>query len=97
MYSGLIPLVTRWAGIDTEDFGVTFQGETVEEIEKGVREFSELPEAWYRERSERTRRAAEAKYSEAAFLKRWNKILAAVLDSAAAPRAIRGFDFASRD
>ena len=79
MYSGLIPLLTREAGIDTEDFGVTFRDDSLEEIERVVREVSELSEEWHREHSSRTRRAAETKYSEDAFLKRWREILGEIL------------------
>jgi hypothetical protein len=84
MYSGLVPLVTRWAGIDTDDFGVTFKDDRLEEIERVVREVSRLPEQWHRERSARTRRAAETHYSEECFLARWRQILAAVLSRSAA-------------
>lgn len=80
MYSGLIPLVTRAAGIDTEDFGVTFSDDSLEEIEKVIREVSQLSEEWHREHSIRTRKIAEEKYSEDAFLSRWREILADILD-----------------
>jgi hypothetical protein len=81
MYSGLIPLVTREAGIDTEDVGVTFSDDSLEEIERVVREVSQLPEKWHRERSSRTRKAVEEKYSEDAFLNRWRDILAEIVTS----------------
>ena len=55
MYSGLIPLVTKEAGIDTEDFGVAFSNDSIEEIERVIREVSVLPDSWHRERSIRTR------------------------------------------
>jgi glycosyltransferase involved in cell wall biosynthesis len=79
MYSGLIPLLTREAGIDTEDFGVTFRDDSLEEIERVVREVAELPEDWHRERSVKTRQAAEANYSEDAFLDRWRDMLGEIL------------------
>jgi glycosyltransferase involved in cell wall biosynthesis len=82
MYSGLIPLVTREAGIDTEDFGVTFSDDSLDEIERVVREVSQLPADWHREHSIKTHKIAEAKYSEDAFLKRWRSILSEVLRSA---------------
>jgi glycosyltransferase involved in cell wall biosynthesis len=79
MYSGLIPMVTREAGLDTEDFGVTFADDSLEEIERAVRQVSQLPKEWHLERSIRTREVAEAKYSEEAFLNRWREILAEIL------------------
>ncbi len=75
MHAGLIPLVTREDGLDTEDFGLTFADDSLEEIEREVVRLSNLPEAWHRERSLRTRAVAEEKYSETAFIERWREIL----------------------
>ena len=80
MYSGLIPIVTRAAGIDTEDFGITFLDDSLEEIERVIVEVSQLPESWHRVRSIRTRKVAEEKYSEAAFINRWREILFEILN-----------------
>jgi glycosyltransferase involved in cell wall biosynthesis len=82
MHSGLIPLVTREAGIDTEDFGITFTDDSLEEIERVILEVSEKPESWHRERSIRTRRVSEEKYSEDAFMNRWRDILTEILNGA---------------
>ncbi len=71
MYSGLIPLVTKESGIDTEEFGITFADDSLEEIERVIVEVSEKPESWHRERSIRTRAVSEEKYSEDAFMDRW--------------------------
>jgi glycosyltransferase involved in cell wall biosynthesis len=81
MHSGLIPLVTKWAGIETGDFGVTLE-ETVEDIERVVCYLSQLPAEWHRERSIRARQIAEARYSEEAFIKRWRHVLTETLDNA---------------
>jgi glycosyltransferase involved in cell wall biosynthesis len=79
MYSGLIPLVTKEAGIDTENFGVTFSDDSLDAIERVIREVSQLPADWHRDHSIRTRKIAEEKYSEDAFLNRWRNILSEVL------------------
>ena len=76
MYSGLIPLVTREAGIDTEDFGVTFADDSLDEIERVVVDLAARPAKWHRERSIKTRRVAEGGYSERAFWSRWKEIIA---------------------
>jgi glycosyltransferase involved in cell wall biosynthesis len=86
MYSGLIPLVTREEGIDTEDFGITFSDDSLEEIEKVILEVSHLPERWHRERSIRTREVSEEKYSEDAFMDRWRNMLAEILSGAGKSR-----------
>jgi glycosyltransferase involved in cell wall biosynthesis len=82
MHAGLIPLVTREVGVDTEEFGVTFADDSLEEIEKVIVRVAQLPETWHREQSLKTRKIAEEKYSEAAFMKRWREILKEVLPSA---------------
>jgi glycosyltransferase involved in cell wall biosynthesis len=82
MYSGLIPLVTREAGIDTEDFGITFSDDSLGEIERVVVEVSERPESWHREHSIKTRKVSEEKYREEAFMDRWRAILDEILNGA---------------
>lgn len=79
MSSGLIPLVTRESGIDTEDCGITFVDDSIEEIERTIIEVSRLPETWHKERSLRTCKISEEKYSVNAFKNRWKEILSEVL------------------
>jgi hypothetical protein len=79
LHAGLMPLVTREAGIDTEDFGLTFPGDGLEEIEAVIVEAAHRPDTWHRAHSLRARRAAETTYSEAAFQRRWREILTQVL------------------
>jgi glycosyltransferase involved in cell wall biosynthesis len=88
MYSGLIPLVTSEAGIDTEDFGLTFSNDSLDEIEKVIRDVSRRPAEWHREHSLKTRKTAEEKYSEDAFLTRWRHLLAEIIHPAETSRRI---------
>jgi len=81
MYAGLIPLVTKEAGIDTEDFGVTFKDDSLEEIENAIVEASRRSEDWLREHSGRTRKVALEKYSEDALRNRWRDILTEITAS----------------
>jgi glycosyltransferase involved in cell wall biosynthesis len=81
MYSGLIPLVTKEAGIDTEDFGITFSDDSLEEVERVIVEVSQKSEEWHREQSIKTRKVAEEKYSEEAFINRWRDILNEILNN----------------
>lgn len=80
MYSGLIPLVTKEVGINTEDFGITFTDDSLEEIERVILEVSEKPWSWHREHSIGTRKVSEVRYSEDAFFERWRIILAEILN-----------------
>jgi len=79
MHSGLIPLVTREAGIDTGDFGLTLSNDSIEEIERTVLDMSQRPPEWLRDRSAKTARSAAALYTEETFRKRWADIVTEVL------------------
>lgn len=79
MHAGLIPLVTRESGIDTDHLGVTFLDDSLEEIERVVRDVSQQPADWHRDRSSRNRHVARARYSEAAFADRWRDIVTEVV------------------
>jgi len=76
---GLIPIISRENGIDVEDFGVMLDNLGLGEIEKTIRQMSEMPEAWLQERSRRTKEAASMKFSEAAFQGRWREMLEQIL------------------
>jgi len=82
MHSGLIPLVTREAGIDTDDFGVTFADDSIEEIEKTVLDVSQRPPEWHRERGAKTARIAAELYGEEAFTRRWRSIITEIAGKA---------------
>ena len=79
MAAGLIPLVTREAGIDTEDFGVTVADDSIDEIERVILELAAMSDGWLRERSRAARKAAQNSYSETEFFRRWREILGEVL------------------
>ena len=78
MFAGLIPVVTREVGIDTESFGFTFADDRIETIRRTVTDLSRLPPEELAARSRETRRVADAQYSEAAFLRRWREIMTEV-------------------
>ncbi len=78
MATGLVPVVSREVGIDTEDFGFTLENCTLEEIEKMILQVSQLPVERIADLSERTRAVCEEKYSETAFRNRWREIIAEI-------------------
>ncbi len=78
MHSGLIPLVTRETGLDTDDFGITFARDAIGEIEGVVLDMARRPPSWLEEHAERTRRAASERFSEEAFARRWRSILSEI-------------------
>ncbi|MFH2107287.1 MAG: hypothetical protein ABII93_01350 [Chrysiogenia bacterium] len=78
MATGLVPVVSREAGIDTEDFGFMLENCTLEEIEKMILQVSQLPAERIADLSEKTRAVCEEKYSETAFRNRWREIIAEI-------------------
>ena len=52
-------MVTRETGVDTEDFGVTFDDDSTGEIEKVIVRLAGSPETWHRQHSVKTRQVAE--------------------------------------
>jgi glycosyltransferase involved in cell wall biosynthesis len=75
MSAGLTPLVTREAGLDTGDFGLTFADDSLEEIARVVGDVAARPAGWHRRQSAATLRVAQTQYSEDAFQARWGEIL----------------------
>ena len=80
MHAGLIPIVTRESGIDTEDFGITLANDSLEEIAETVRTVSQLPDEWFKEHSVLTREKAQSDFSEERFINRWREIVRAICE-----------------
>jgi hypothetical protein len=78
MAAGLIPLVSKEAGIDVEDFGIDLKGCRIAEIDAAVNQATASHVGELRERSAKARLACETIYSEDAFKKKWLEILAAI-------------------
>jgi glycosyltransferase involved in cell wall biosynthesis len=75
MSAGLVPIVTREAGIDLEDFGILFADDRLETIEQTICKAAQLPAREVEILSQRTHEAAKRDFSEEAFLRRWREIL----------------------
>jgi len=67
LHQGLIPVVSREAGIDTGDYGVTLENCSVDEITRVITDLSRKSPDWCADRSRRAREAALNKFSETAF------------------------------
>jgi hypothetical protein len=75
MGQGLIPIVSKEAGIDTGDFGITLKTRTVEEIGRVVDWISGQTSTWHEETTNKVLRAARRDFSQAAFTRRFLEIL----------------------
>ncbi len=79
MNNGIIPIVSREAGIDTADFGITLSSISADEIKKEVDWVASQPANWHREAAMRVFQAARRDFSQAAFTRRFREILAAII------------------
>jgi hypothetical protein len=82
MYAGLIPLVSKESGIDTEDFGTTFAENSRAEIRRQIETVSSYGTDNLLSLSARTRCVCEDKFSESRFVARWKEIIYAINRSA---------------
>jgi hypothetical protein len=67
-----------WLWLDSEHGYVGYK------VERVIIEVSQRPASWHKEHSIKTRKIAEERYSEEAFIKRWRDILSEILNSARA-------------
>ena len=79
MHGGLIPVVSRECGIDTEDFGITLADCSVKTLTDAFSGFASRPPEWHEAQSHKTCAAALGKFSAAAFDRRWREILTTLL------------------
>lgn len=74
MNYGLIPIVTKEAGIDTENFGITLPSYAINDIEKTVDWVSNQSAEWHKKMSNKTYKVSKKKFSQSAFTQRLTEI-----------------------
>lgn len=79
MHQGLIPVVSQETTIDTDDFGITLDTCSIEEIVEVIQDLSQRSPEWCEEMSRRTRKAAVTEFSEAAFLRNMRDAIQCVI------------------
>jgi glycosyltransferase involved in cell wall biosynthesis len=84
MRAGLIPVVTREAGIDVRDFGVLLPEPSVEAIREAVEELSALPAARLREMSRRAWEYTRENHSPEAYSRAYRAMLDYILQARSA-------------
>lgn len=67
MHQGLIPIVSRYSGINTHEYGITLKTCSVDEIVKMIRKLSQHPPEWHEKRSKKTHKAALKYFSDKNF------------------------------
>ena len=73
MAHGLIPIVSKEANIDTKDFGITLQDNSVEQIVSVIRDVSQKPIEWCKHKSALTIEEVQNCYSPEQFLENMKK------------------------
>jgi hypothetical protein len=79
MSQGIIPVVSKEAGIDTEDFGLTLPANTIDQIGAAVDALAAQSVEWHAAQADRVLVAARDKFSQAAFTQRFGDILDQVI------------------
>jgi glycosyltransferase involved in cell wall biosynthesis len=69
MAHGLIPILSKEANIDTKDFGITLNNNSVEEIISVVKDVSQKSDEWYKTKSSMTVEEIQNFYAPEQFLK----------------------------
>ncbi|MGD0781141.1 MAG: hypothetical protein ABR954_10265 [Dehalococcoidales bacterium] len=78
---GIIPMVAKEAGIDTEDYGFTLTHNDSKTLSDTVKWISSQSEEWHKQMSQRVYAVYQAKYSQQAFLRRFKEILVEFINS----------------
>ncbi|MGA1867622.1 MAG: glycosyltransferase [bacterium] len=74
MGKGLIPIVTKEAGIDTDDFGITLSSSNLKDIDEKIEWISNQPAKWHEEMHYKVLKAAQRDFSQEAFTRRFTEI-----------------------
>lgn len=82
MARGLIPVLSRESGVDTDDFGVTLDPCSVGEVQRQVRALSRISAATARQMSERARATVCRRYTFTHYRHNVDRILGQVLPRA---------------
>jgi len=74
MHTGMIPLVTRECGMELQGVGTVLPDGSPEAVERAIVQSAAQGGEWYADQAQRARRLALEKYSEEAFVRRWQEI-----------------------
>jgi hypothetical protein len=75
MNFGLIPVISREAGIDVDGFGVFLEALTPEAVMAACTRLSRQSPAWHEEMEARVLAASAGRFSQAAFRRRWTFVI----------------------
>lgn len=81
MAHGLIPIVSKEANIDTKDFGITLTKNSVEEISSTVKDVSQKPDTWFRQKSASTIKEIKDFYMPDQFLQNMKTAIQTIVDT----------------
>jgi hypothetical protein len=75
MHAGLIPIVSRETGIDVGEIGYILEDDSLETLREAILRASAMPIDALEQQCSRVVDIAKTKYSEEAFVRRWDEML----------------------
>jgi glycosyltransferase involved in cell wall biosynthesis len=85
MQAGLIPVVTREAGIDVQDFGILLQDASVDEIQEAVQRLTKLPASQLKEMSRKAWEYTRDNHSAEKYARDYRAMIANIQTSRGLP------------
>jgi hypothetical protein len=75
MHVGLLPIVSRQSGFDVQDFGITLENCSIEEIKDAIRLVSNLPTEKLKEMARNTWEYARIHHTQERFTEKYNQVI----------------------
>jgi glycosyltransferase involved in cell wall biosynthesis len=80
MHAAVIPVISYESGVDTNDFGITLPGCSLQEVEDAVRQVSELPEARLEEMARSAWEYARRNHTREKFARDFRAVIEGILN-----------------
>lgn len=80
MHAGLLPIVSRQSGFDVQDFGITLENCSIEEIKDAIRFVSNLPTEKLREMARNTWKYARTHHTKERFTEKYNQVIDKIIN-----------------
>ena len=84
MHAAVIPVISYESGVDTNDFGITLPGCSLQEVEDAVRQVSELPETRLEEMARSAWEYARRNHTREKFARDFRAVIEGILNPSAA-------------
>ena len=96
MHGAVIPVISYESGVDTNDFGITLPGCSLQEIEDSVRHLSELPASRLEEMARSAWEYARRNHTREKFARDFREVIEGILDPSTTGSGDASRSFADR-